>query len=104
MSKYENELCKVETGEISVNDGIARQCLESIVGRFLNREIDVNGVIVGSNPITEYEGPGETHNACVSCTACDRVLNVGQLPGGTRVSVATISEVDLFSTPIPETE
>jgi len=87
-----------------MNDGIARQCLEGIVGRFLNGEIDVNGVIAGSNPITEYEGPGETHNACVSCTACDRVLNVGSLPGGTRITIATISEEDLLSTPLPETE
>lgn len=97
-------ICAIETGEISVNDGIARQCLEGIVGGFLNGEIDVNGVIVGSNPITEYEGPGETHNACVSCTACDRILNVGALPGGTRVSIATGPADDIPSALLPEAE
>ena len=88
MSEQRN--CGISTGEISPGSERASQCIEKMIGRFMDNEVEVADVIQAGTLVTEDTMENGTHNACVSCDACNRRVNVGVMPAGMRISVSTI--------------
>lgn len=88
----ENEPCKLMSGEITMSDSLAKQCLERSVSKFVSGEIDIHDFMNTGNPVTEYEGP-RMHNACVSCKSCDRTFDIAATSRSNgRIAVASISK------------
>ena len=98
-----NELCKVETGAINPTDEIAEQCLEGVVRQYFRHEAEVADVKDAGVVVSEYGSTSGGHGACVSCNVFERRVNVGVMPGGTRIAVTGVRPAEP-SELLPEVE